>query len=296
MLADDIRSGWRCDGSKGRDGTVTTDRRRLRQGIVVVGIALAGLVGLLAAIQVRGAATGCDGAPAGSCMRVLFIGNSYTYVNDLPDTFAALAGSGGHPVQTSMIAPGGAYLADEVGSAAVSDSLAATRWDVVVLQEQSQVVAVPAVRRSRTDPAVATLAGRIRAIGAVPELFMTWAHRDGWPEQGLADYAAMQRGIDDGYLALAREVGLPVAPVGFLWSVVREERPDLALWQADGSHPSVAGTYLAACVLYATIFHQRPVGLGAADGLAADDVRLLQQVAASVLDDPARWGIRQAAS
>jgi hypothetical protein len=79
--------------------------------------------------------------------------------------------------------------------------------------------------------------------------------------------------------------------VGYLWSIVRQERPTLELWQADGSHPSVAGTYLAACVFYALIFRQSPEGLPGADGLSGADVRVLQQVAASVAADPGRWGI-----
>jgi hypothetical protein len=265
---------------------VTTVPCALRRALLVCLLAFA------AAGCGTGAAATCDGAAPGTCTRVLFIGNSYTFVNDLPATFAALARAGARPVQTSMVAPGGAFLADEVGSPAVADALAATKWDVVVLQEQSEAPAVPSVRAGQMAPAARALAARIRASGGQPVLFMTWAHRDGLSDAGLPDYASMQRAIDDAYLGLATELGVPVAPVGYLWSIVRTEAPSLALWQDDGSHPSRAGTYLAACVFYAVVFRQSPVGLAAGDGVSGDDARVLQGAAASVLDHPAQWGLR----
>ena len=214
-------------------------------------------------------------------------------MNDLPATFASLARSGAHAVQAAMVAPGGAYLADEVGSDAVATSLRATAWDDIVLQEQSEVPAVPAVRARQMDPAIRALTATIRGVGAVPILFLTWAHRDGWPEQGLADYAAMQLGLDDGYLKTARDLAVPVAPVGVAWSAVRREAPAIELWQADGSHPTVAGTYLAACVFYAFLFRTSPEGLAVPAGVSGSDGATLQRVAATtVLSDATRWGLR----
>jgi hypothetical protein len=258
----------------------------------LLGIVVAGCVALAVFLAAPRAAASCDGAAAGTCTRVLFIGNSYTSVNDLPGTFAALARSGGHAAGVAMIAPGGAYLADEVGSAAVTSTLLPGRWDVVVLQEQSELPASPGPRGSRMAPAVQALAQTARSAGAMPLLFMTPAHRDGWPDGGLAGYAAMQRAIDDGYLSLAGPLAVPVAPVGWAWWTVHAARPSIDLWAADGSHPSAAGTYLAACVFYAAIFRGSPVGLAAADGVPGDVALALQRVAATVLDDPARWGLR----
>ena len=236
-------------------------------------------------------AAGCaDGRQA--CTRVLFIGNSYTYVNDLPAMVAGLAAAGGHAIETGMAAEGGQTLADHVASPSTQARLASARWDLVVLQEQSQI---PAVAQSRNDlmyPAARDLIRAIRITGARPMLFLTWAHRDGWPENGLPDYARMQAEIDDGYLALAGQVGVPVAPVGIAWSTVlgRTARP--GLWQDDGSHPTVAGTYLAASVFYASIFHQSPVGLAYDAGLPVETTASLQQVAAdTVLSDQGRWGL-----
>ncbi len=108
----------------------------------------------------------------------------------------------------------------------------------------------------------------------------------------MKDYPSMQSAIDSGYLAIASEVHAAVAPVGFAWwSVVGlEQQP--GLWQGDGSHPTRKGTYLAACVFYAAIFGESPVGLGYHDGLSADEASRLQQIASStVLGNTAAWGL-----
>jgi len=101
----------------------------------------------------------------------------------------------------------------------------------------------------------------------------------------------MQSAIDDGYLAIAAEEQAAVAPVGVAWSSVMSQAHP-ALWQDDGSHPTTAGTYLAACVFYATIYHQSPRGLAYHADLSAVDAAILQAVAAdTVLGDPGKWGL-----
>lgn len=256
------------------------------------------LVGLFAALLLVALPLGCAPAASGCadpqavCTRVLFVGNSYTYVNDLPSVVAALARAGGHPIETGMAAEGGLTLADHVASSATQARLSSASWDIVVLQEQSQI---PAVARFRTDqmyPAARDLIRTIRVAGARPMLYLTWAHRDGWPENGLPDYARMQEQIDLGYLGLARDLGVAVAPVGVAWSTVVSQNARPGLWQDDGSHPTVAGTYLAACVFYAAIFRQSPAGLGYDAGLPKDQAASLRQVASdTVLTDQARWGL-----
>jgi len=252
--------------------------------------AVFGLVAL-SALVIQGQ-QGCgDQTGASSCTRVLFIGNSYTYVNDLPAMFAGLARSGGHRVETAMVAEGGATLADNAASAAASAAITSKKWDVVVLQEQSEIPSVEQFRQSEMYPAARRLADTIYRHGSRPVFFLTWAHRDGWPENGLPDYVSMQSAIDDGYLAIAAEEQAAVAPVGVAWSTMLNQ-PHPGLWQDDGSHPTTAGTYLAACVFYATIFHQSPRGLAYRADLSAVDAAMLQTIAAdTVLSDPRKWGL-----
>jgi len=234
--------------------------------------------------------TSCSNDPA--CTRILFIGNSYTYVNDLPGTFASLAKSGGHRVETGMAATGGWFLSDHVNSTETLDQIESSKWDYVVLQEQSQVPASEAVRIARMYPAARALVGKIREAGAAPILFITWAHRDGWHENGMNTYESMQLQINAGYLMLGQELRAQMAPVGYAWMKTRQEDPQLNLWQEDGSHPNEQGTYLAACVFYASIFRESPEGLTYKDGLSKEEAQALQKIAAdTILNNTAKWNI-----
>lgn len=236
----------------------------------------------------------CTPGPAtGSCLHILFIGNSYTSVNDLPHMFTQLAKSGGHRVETAVVAPGGWTLFAHARSAETLNRLKSSKWDIVVLQEQSQVPASEQARTQGMYPAVRSLVSRIEAGGARPIFFLTWAQRDGWPENGLTGYEAMQARISEGYLQIAQELGASVAPVGNTWLMAIKEHPDLELWQGDGSHPTEQGTYLAACVFYATIFRQSPEGLSYNGRLPKKTVSMVQTTAANVvLRDPNRWNLR----
>lgn len=234
---------------------------------------------------------GCpDAGHAPTCTRVLFVGNSYTLVNDLPGTFAKLARSGGHRVEVGTAAENGWTLADQAGSSATAAKLASAKWDIVVLQEQSQLPSVEQFRQAQMYPAARRLIQAIRNQGAQPMLFLTWARRDGWPENGMPNYSSMQSAIDSGYLTIAHEQQAAVAPVGDAWSTLVGTEGTPALWQQDGSHPTEAGTYLAACVFYAAVFHQSPKGLGYHAGLSGEDAAKMQDVAATtVLGDLTKW-------
>ncbi|MGD0483621.1 MAG: hypothetical protein ABSB58_03090 [Gemmatimonadales bacterium] len=243
----------------------------------------------LARIALAALALACGEQPA-PATRVLFIGNSYTYANDLPQTFATLSQAGKHPVVVDMAAEGGWTLAQHLGASETLDKLNARQWDFVLLQEQSVVPAIPAERTAGMYPAVREFTQRIRALHAEPVLFLTWGRRDGLPDAGFPDFPSMQEQLTAGYLAIADELDDRVAPVGVAWQTGVSRDTSLALWDNDGSHPSASGSYLAACVLYATLFHASPVGLPAPAGIATGTARLLQELAQdAVLTDPGRW-------
>lgn len=231
-------------------------------------------------------ASGCGNTQSNSCTRVLFIGNSLTYMNDLPTTFAKLARSGGHQVEVGMAAQGGWALADHVRAPGTLNALDSTKWDFVILQEQS---VIPSFQQSRTQemyPAARELVRKIRDRGATPIFFVTWARRDGWPENGMT-YQSMQAEIDTGYAGIALELNAPVAPVGSAWFYAVGGYPELSLWQEDGNHPAEQGTYLSACVFYAVIFHESPSGLTYQANLSKEIANTLQMIASStVLNTP----------
>lgn len=244
---------------------------------------LAVCLGLLVGLGVFGAARLADATCSlfsrTPCVRVLFLGNSYTYVNDLPAVFRNIARAGGRKVETGVVAMGGETLADHAASPQSVGAVRDSHWQFVILQEQSEIPSIESARASGMYPAVRSLVDIIRTAGATPVLLQTWAHRDGWSDRGL-DYRAMQAAIDAGYAAIGDELGVAVAPAGQAWETVLRQDPTIALWQADGSHPSTAGTYLAACVLYARVFGVSPVGISDTEEFPADLARTLQGVAA----------------
>jgi hypothetical protein len=255
--------------------------------LIVAGVGAAVTVGLLT-LKMNVACAREERAP--TCTRILFIGNSYTTVNDLPSVFANLARSGGHRVETKSAAVDGWTLANHADSPATATALAASRWDIVVLQEQSQIPAIEEFRQTQMYPAARRLISSIRNQGALPLFYLTWGRRDGWPETGIPTYASMQAAIDDGYLVIAADQRVAVAPVGVAWATLVTRGAGASLWQQDGSHPTEAGTYLAACVFYATIFRESPKGLGYHASLSAEAAAMIQQVAAdTVLSDPTKW-------
>jgi len=267
---------------------------------LLIGVRLS--TGLLAALLAAGALLGCGGhraappRPGPGCERidpsvacsVLFIGNSYTAVNDLPATLTKLAASGGIAVSTRALDPGGATLADHLAAPETAAALEGSTWNVVVLQDQSQIPSVERFRQVEMYPATRELVRQVRQVQAEPLLFETWAHSHGWPENGLVGYDRMQAAINQGYQTIAGELQVPISPVGSAWSQALRRPAHSGLWAEDGSHPSADGTYLAACVMYAAIFRRAPVGLSYDADLPAREAAGLQAVAANaVLARPA---------
>jgi hypothetical protein len=206
--------------------------------------------------------------------------------------FANLAWSGGHRVETGVEAPGGWTLANHDRSRDLDKALASSRWNLVVLQEQSEIPSVEWLRQPDMYPSARDLVTTVRDAGAKPLFFITWAHRNGWPGGGLPDYSSMQTSIDNAYLFIAGEQHAAAAPVGYAWMSLVDQGPDPGLWQDDASHPTTKGTYLAACVFYSSIFLESPVGLKYQADLSPADALESQQAAAStVLADPSKWGL-----
>ena len=195
-------------------------------------------------------------------VEILFIGNSYTSSNGLPDMFEKMARSGGYRVHVAMVAPGGWTLADHLRSTETLEKSRGNEWEFVVLQEQSVIPSLVNTRAQQMYPAVRQLHDEIKAVGADTILFMTWGRRNGLSSEGHRDFTSMQAALETGYVKSGNELNLTIAPVGVAWWLGLQSAPQLDLWVEDGSHPNREGTYLAACVLYAVIFGQSPEGIG----------------------------------
>ena len=211
--------------------------------------------------------------------RILFIGNSYTAFNNLPEMFNDLVHSGRIEADVEQSVGGGWSLSNHITSGVTEKKINQGNWDYVVLQEQS-VVNNPEIGMY---PAVRTLHDQIAETGAETILFMTWGRRDGLPAAGYPDYETMQAQVQDTYQEIARELDLTIAPVGVAWQNVHAQDPGFDLWHPDGSHPSLHGTYLAASVFYAVLTGKSPEGLEYTAGLAPDEARSLQRAAAETV-------------
>lgn len=227
---------------------------------------------------------------------VLFIGNSYIYVNDLPTTLADLSASLGDNVTFDSSTPGGSNLASHAASLATYTKINSEAWDYVVLQAQSQEPSFPEAQvNANTIPYAIQLADSVYANNYCSEvmMFMTWGRENGDPQWGpISTFDGMNARLRSGYIRIADSVNGSVSPVGVTWKYVRDNHPAIALYAGDGSHPSYEGTYLAACTFYASVFRKSPVGAPFIGSLSAQVATDLQNAAAiTVLDSLDQWNL-----
>lgn len=221
-------------------------------------------------------------------LRVVFVGNSFTFFHNMPGTVAMLAQAANEdlPLMAIQEAPGGRSLQQHWEDGAVAKLIDSAKWDWVVLQEQSQLPAnPPAVVASSFDPFVRQLNGKIKENGAKTMLFLTWGYKEGDPYGVPNDsYSKMQSRLTRSYRESAKTVSAQIAPVGLAWEEALRRNPKIELWDGDGRHPNAKGSYLAACVFYGQLYGKSPVGNSHMATLGAADAAFLQEVAASTLD------------
>jgi hypothetical protein len=199
--------------------------------------------------------------------RVLFIGNSFTSRNDVPGLVVHMAKQRGMELYTELVSKGGASLKQHWNSGAM---FLDDHFDCIVLQEQSTL---PGKNAARFHANVRLFAGADH--GAELVLYSTWAR---------ADEPAKQRVITDAYAQIAEEVGARVAPVGTAFEALLGA--GVKLHASDKSHANLEGSYVAACVLFATLFPgESPLGLKSNN---ITDKRLLEQLQQAAADAVAK--------
>jgi hypothetical protein len=225
--------------------------------------------------------------------KVLWIGNSYTAVNNLPLLTYNLALSAGDTLIYDSNTPGGMTFNGHSTNAATLQKIALGDWDNVILQAQSQEPSFsPGQVASQTTPFARKLDSLVHAASPCAEtvFYMTWGRKFG-DASNCANYppvctfSGMTDRLRSSYKLMADENEALLAPVGMAWKKAWETDATIDLWSSDNSHPSVAGSYLAACVFYTTLFKKTPVGLTYNAGLSGANALFLQEVAASVFFD-----------
>ena len=200
-------------------------------------------------------------------VRVLFIGNALTYWNGGLDRY--LGELGGFAAQ--RVVQASASLSDLWRAGVASRAIARGGWDVIVLQEDLPHTSVEHFRQ-----AAASFVGAARAVRAAPVLLMTWSY-ERVPK-------VTQEQISDAHAQLGRRLDVGVAPVGLAFARAADEASEIpesstTLHESDG-HPSVAGSYLAALVVWATLTGGDPRTLDSwPAGIERDEAEFLQGVA-----------------
>ena len=232
---------------------------------------------------------------------VLFIGNSYTSYNNLPDMIQKIASGFGDTINYDQSLIGGATLNIHSTNSQTLNKISQQEWDYVVLQAQSQEPSFPPSQVANdVYPYAQILIDSIESnsICTEPIFFMTWGRKYGDQQNcqfypPICTYAGMQERLRESYLDMAYFHKAACAPVGIAWQESIAQDSLLDLYVSDGSHPSLYGSYLAACTFYAVLFKKSPSGStyipNGIDSLAALG---LQQIASSiVLDSLSVWNI-----
>ena len=198
---------------------------------------------------------GCNSDPTGpgwedADLKVLFVGNSLTYVNDLPGLVETVAEAAGHSVETEVMASPNFGLGDHWLSG-TPRLIRELRPDIVILQQgPSTLASSQAYLREWTD----SLSRVIREVGAQPALLMVWPPDD--PQYSFGAVLAS-------YRAAAEDVGGIFIPAGVSWLEVWKQDSTARLWGPDGFHPAPLGSIVAALTVVRTLFDESLVGLPA---------------------------------
>jgi len=232
-------------------------------------------------------------AQAKKKINVLFLGNSYTFYNNLPQLIKDIANANGDTLLFDSNCPGGYTFANHFSDATTISKIKAQAWNYVVLQAQSQEPSFsPAQVAAQTLPYAIKLDSLVKRanICAQSLFFETWGRKNGDASNCAAyppicTYTGMQDRLRAFYKLFADTTKSIMSPVGEAWRKSIANKPNLQLYNADESHPALEGSYLAACVFYEVLFRKSIVGNTYTVGLTATNVAFLQQVAHSVVND-----------
>lgn len=240
-----------------------------------------------------------DTAVPRDTLKMLFIGNSYTYYNEYPVIFKEIAWREGHYADCNIFISGGytmkAHLANKVSRETVEKG----GYDYVFLQDQSfNAVLIDTEDDKGVVENMTKMVERVREYSpnAKTVIEITWGRKFGNNNLGkkfeylpakyptyFADYNAMQNRLTEMITKEAEITGSQLSPVGIAWQIIRRERPDIELYAKDSHHPSYAGSYLSAIVAYLTVY-RTPFGDNPINGkLDAATAAYLREVAQRVV-------------
>jgi len=200
-------------------------------------------------------------------LNVLFIGNSYTFYNNLPSLISSIANSMDDYLNTEGSLVGGATLQSHTNNNNTTNLIMNGNWDYVVLQEQSQYPSFPLWQVEQdVFPYASQLNDLINQYNECGNtvFFMTWGRENGdesncpsWPP--VCTYEGMDDLLRERYMIMVDDNNALASPVGAVWRSIRDSGYNIDLYSSDGSHPSFLGSYAAAVCFYTTLFQKNPL-------------------------------------
>ncbi|MBC8125646.1 MAG: hypothetical protein H8M99_00655 [Gloeobacteraceae cyanobacterium ES-bin-144] len=178
---------------------------------------------------------------------VLFIGNSYSF--GAPRAFKKIAAERGRSITVDQATRKGWSLARHANNRETLEKIHERHWDIVVLQEYSELPSQPLKRNVTMFPSIVRLSDELRRQGSIPVLYQTWAYRAGDPKKTGDDFKAMNKRVREGYNIAAQNAGgLFIVPVGDGWEREVSAGHASLLFMPDGKHPTPRGNELTARV------------------------------------------------
>ena len=250
-----------------------------------------------------------DEAPTteGGPLQVLILGNSFISFFDIAEQLNNLTNAAGLSANfvrfglasATLGAPQPLDLPHDVNPAS-NGLICSAPWDFVILQEQSCIPTLPLAKVDYMRTGAFSLDAKIKANNPATQtlMFQTWGYEGGGvccygPECSVdfPDYGAMQDALTASYAEIACGLGAGVIPAGEGWRRALEVGPPTTLYDPDGFHPSFAGTYLNACIVYGMVFGQSPVGNSYKGALTINNAAFFQQIAHDIVFGPNAYSL-----
>jgi len=240
------------------------------------------------------------GLKAQDTLSVLFLGNSYTAANNVPQLVHALSTAAGKTLLYDSNTPGGktvsGHVTDQISLAKINQG----NWDFVVIQEQSQIPSIDFYRYNDMYPAMTNLQTLVQTANPCSRLisFMTWGRRFGGQQCDqsnthcspvFVDFNHMQDSLTSAYWQISQMLNIQCAPVGVAWQNVLNDTA-MVLHSGDNSHPAIEGSYLAALTLFSSIWKTNSLGNAFTAGLPPSLAQYLQTMSdSSVFQSQTNW-------
>lgn len=210
----------------------------------------------------------------------LFIGNSYTHMNNMPGIFDKIAKAKGRKVHVEKNTQSGASFQVHTERLDLYESIKSKQWDFIVLQGYSRELSYSISHiDSVSVPFINQLIDTIKRYHPCVNLvfYNTWGYKNGFIEREEIDsYEKMQDSIIKGYKYLSDSLVIPIVPVGMVWRNVVNSNPKLNLYKEDNEHPNKVGSYLAACTFYSAFYQDSPEGV-ITSTISSENAKIVQR-------------------